>query len=227
MKPRSIHPTSDTSLVYCAGPLFNQAERETMAQIAGALEARGFQTFLPHRDGLEFVKVEPYLEKLGFSHAQAGTHLLSAIDALDCYQVVCRCGSLVFNASGRVPDEGAVAEAAMAWLAGKPVIYFKNGDPRTKISGCDNPLVRSRGGPETVNSISDIPDALERWIAALSPQPAYLFECAEHVWSKLETGRRLWQILEELNCVQISVDERARRIASEVSRLVANDSQRL
>jgi nucleoside 2-deoxyribosyltransferase len=217
---RAIEPTRDVRLVYCAGPLFNPAERETMEQIASALESRGFSTFLPHRDGLEFVKLAPQLEAKGFSQEEAGQCLLYAIDALDCYQVVARCGSLVFNAAGRVPDEGAVAEAAMAYLAGKPVVYFKYGDPRTKIAGVDNPLVRGRGGPETVHSIKDIPDALERRIAELSPAADYLFECSPHVWRQLEAGRRIWEMLVELNEAVMSDDERARRIAGEVSRVI-------
>lgn len=219
-RQRAINPTRDLKLVYCAGPLFNPAERETMDQIAGALESRGFTTFVPHRDGLEFARVAPHLEELGFSQEEAGAYLLQAIDALDCYQVVARCGSLVFNAAGRVPDEGAVAEAAMAYLVGKPVVYFKYGDPRTKIAGVDNPLVRGRGGPETVHSIAEIPGALERRISELSPAPDYLFECSEHVWRKLEAGRKIWEMLVELNRLEASDDERAKRIAVEVRKVL-------
>ena len=63
-----------------------------------------------------------------------------AIFALDAYQVVVGCGSLVCNINGRVPDEGAVAEASMAWTLGKPVVLYKQ-DIRTAVSGRDNPLV--------------------------------------------------------------------------------------
>src|SRR4051812_14737997 len=38
------------TLVYVAGPLFNTHERWYLEQIAGILEAAGFQTYLPHRD---------------------------------------------------------------------------------------------------------------------------------------------------------------------------------
>ena len=30
-----------------------------------------------------------------------------------------------FNLNGRVPDEGAVAEATMAWMLGKPIVFYK------------------------------------------------------------------------------------------------------
>ena len=36
--------------VYVAGPLFNTHERMYLEQITAALEAEGFETFLPHRD---------------------------------------------------------------------------------------------------------------------------------------------------------------------------------
>ncbi len=36
--------------VYVAGPLFNTHERTYLEQITAALEAEGFETFLPHRD---------------------------------------------------------------------------------------------------------------------------------------------------------------------------------
>jgi len=42
--------------VYCAGPLFNEKEKEEMAEIAQALERHGFEVFLPQRDGLELSK---------------------------------------------------------------------------------------------------------------------------------------------------------------------------
>ena len=37
--------------VYVAGPLFNSHEREYIERIAAALEAAGYRTFVPHRDG--------------------------------------------------------------------------------------------------------------------------------------------------------------------------------
>ena len=36
--------------VYVAGPLFNSLERRYLEELATALEARGYTTFLPHRD---------------------------------------------------------------------------------------------------------------------------------------------------------------------------------
>ncbi len=197
--PCVIYPTRDVNLVYCAGPLFNDAERETMAQMAAALEADGFRTFLPHRDGLEFARIEPCLEARGHSAEKAKFWLLRAIDALDCYQVVVRCGSLVFNASGRVPDEGAVAEASMGYLMGKPLVYFKFGDSRSLIAGEDNPLVFGRGNFNAVQGINDLPQALRERIQELKSDPNYAVPCAEHVWKNLDDGRKIWETVEEIN----------------------------
>lgn len=44
--------------IYCAGPLFNDKEKEEMTEIAVALEESGFGVFLPHRDGFEFAHLE-------------------------------------------------------------------------------------------------------------------------------------------------------------------------
>ncbi|MBM9519121.1 hypothetical protein JWG39_04725 [Desulforhopalus vacuolatus] len=43
--------------IYCAGPLFNNKEREEMQEIADGLEANDFDVFLPHRDGFEFANL--------------------------------------------------------------------------------------------------------------------------------------------------------------------------
>jgi nucleoside 2-deoxyribosyltransferase len=37
--------------VYIAGPLFTAAERSALEELAGVVEAAGFRTYLPHRDG--------------------------------------------------------------------------------------------------------------------------------------------------------------------------------
>jgi nucleoside 2-deoxyribosyltransferase len=45
-------PSEDAAKhVYIAGPLFTPAERTLLEELAGAIEAAGFVTYLPHRDG--------------------------------------------------------------------------------------------------------------------------------------------------------------------------------
>jgi hypothetical protein len=91
-----------------------------------------------------------------------------AIFALDVYQVLVSCEGTVVNLNGRVPDEGAVVEGAMAWTVGKAVVLFKD-DARSKIDGLDNPLVAGLGAFRLVSRSEELPRAMTR---ALSEHPA-------------------------------------------------------
>jgi nucleoside 2-deoxyribosyltransferase len=145
--------------VYCAGPLFNAAERAEMDSIAHTLEAAGFATFLPHRDGLEFARLRPELEKLGASAEEAAQILDRAIFSLDTYQLLERCDVVVANLNGRVADEGTVVEASLAWHAGKPLVLFK-ADARSMLSGSDNPMLSGLGDFQVVDQIAALPLAI-------------------------------------------------------------------
>lgn len=154
--------------VYCAGPLFNQAERDEMTAIAKGLVAAGYGVYLPHRDGMEFRLVLDVLVDRGWEHAVAGQFLHEAIFALDVHQVVVDCDALVWNLNGRVPDEGAVSEAAIAWTLGKPIVAYKD-DVRSLIAGRYNPLLVGLVDFTTVDAIDDIPAVLAREIASQPP----------------------------------------------------------
>lgn len=150
--------------VYCAGPLFNAAERTEMESIAATLEAAGLTTFLPHRDGLEFAKLKPELEKLGASVEEAAHMLDRAIFSLDTYQLLRRCDAVVANLNGRVADEGTVVEASLAWHAGKPLVLFK-ADARSMLSGSDNPMLTGLGDFDVVDQPSALPQAILKAVA--------------------------------------------------------------
>ncbi|MDG2011122.1 MAG: nucleoside 2-deoxyribosyltransferase [Candidatus Binatia bacterium] len=126
--------------VYCAGPLFTDKEREEMSEIAAALESVGFATFLPHRDGLEFRPLLRTLQSRGIEQDRATVFWNQAIFALDAFSVLVDSQALVLNMNGRVPDEGAVAEASMAWCAGKVVVGYKT-DVRSLVLGQDNAMI--------------------------------------------------------------------------------------
>jgi nucleoside 2-deoxyribosyltransferase len=192
-----IHPHRERRRVYCAGPLFNDAERREMDAIGRHLRESGFEPFVPHADGLEFAKVHPYLAAQGHDAAAIGRLLHEAIFALDVYQVMVGCGSLVMNMNGRVPDEGAVSEAAIAWTLGKPVVLYK-ADARTKVSGRDNPLVVGLGGFETVDEIESLGAALAARYAELAPDPHASVVCPPHLRRTLAAGERLWERLQGL-----------------------------
>jgi nucleoside 2-deoxyribosyltransferase len=194
----TLFPLRNLRRVYCAGPLFNAAERREMLHIAEVLAAAGFEPFVPHADGMEFAQLQPFLVARGFESREIGQLLHSAIFALDTYQVVVECGSLVFNMNGRVPDEGAVAEATMAWMLGKPIVLFKE-DARSAIVGRDNPLVIGPGCFQTVADIDRLGEELAAQIARHELDASWQATCPPHLESTLQAGQRLWQALEDLD----------------------------
>ncbi|HEV3340296.1 MAG TPA: nucleoside 2-deoxyribosyltransferase [Pirellulales bacterium] len=196
-----IYPLRERRRVYCAGPLFNEPERQEMSSIAAGLRQAGFEPFVPHADGLEFAKVQPYLAAQGYDPAAAGRLLHEAIFALDVYQVVLGCGSLVMNMNGRVPDEGAVSEAAMAWSFGKPVVIYK-ADARTKVAGRDNPLVVGLSQFETVAEIDDLGRALAKRYAEVRPDPETAVPCPPYLRETLAGGKRLWERLQAMGAAR-------------------------
>lgn len=155
--------SGNKSKIYCAGPLFNDKEKEEMAEIAAVLEENGFQVFLPQRDGFEFAHLLGVFRDIGVSEEKANELLNKAIFTLDVYQVLDSDG-LILNINGRVPDEGATVEAGIAWNAGKRVVIYKN-DVRTLINGSDNPLLLGLSDFITIGSISGIPAAFEGLLA--------------------------------------------------------------
>lgn len=145
--------------IYCAGPLFNNKEKEEMQEIADVLEAKDFDVFLPHRDGFEFANLSTAIEE--FIQSKKATNLLlqKAIFTLDVYQVLSSDG-LILNINGRVPDEGAMVEAGIAWNAGKKIVIYKN-DSRSLINGEDNPLLIGLSDFVIISDISAIPSCFE------------------------------------------------------------------
>jgi nucleoside 2-deoxyribosyltransferase len=190
--------------VYCAGPLFNDKEREEMAGIAAALEEKGFETFLPQRDGLELTRCVEGLTAGGLPVDEANALIAQAIFALDIYQVLEGCVLLVANLNGRVPDEGMVAEAAMAWARGKPVFAFKS-DTRTAFGGNDNPLVTGLFGFKVAKSIPGVVALVEAHVRDYPiPDPAFLRE--EEIGGKLELGRAIWDALSRSETIKDVID---------------------
>ncbi len=170
--------------IYCAGPLFNDPERHEMQQIAEALERAGYETFLPHRDGLEFSLLLPALLDLGVDQSRADGVLQRAIFSLDVYQLLVACQGVVVNLNGRVPDEGTVVEASLAWHAAKPLVLYKR-DARTVLDGSDNPMLSGLGGFEIVRAIDELPQALEQTLR---------MSHADRVKRVLETGAAIAEL---------------------------------
>lgn len=141
--------------IYCAGPLFNNKEKEEMKEIADALEKNAYRVFLPQRDGFEFANLFATFEEIGISKKKARFLLNKAIFTLDVYEIL-ESDGLVLNINGRVPDEGAMVEAGIAWNAGKQIVLYKN-DARTLLDGNDNPLLLGLSDFRTINILNEIP----------------------------------------------------------------------
>ena len=165
-----------------------------MDQIAGALEREGWATFLPHRDGLETpVMAAMRLPGASIASAPVNRMVRRAIFNLDTFQIVERCAGLVMNMNGRVPDEGAVAETAIAFAVGRPLVIYKD-DARTMISGSDNPMLTGLSQTfSTVDSVAAIAPALR---LAVRETPAHASTLAPGLERVVRDGRRVWAIVE-------------------------------
>jgi nucleoside 2-deoxyribosyltransferase len=185
-----IKPDNTPYRIYCAGPLFNPSERAEMEMLAEAIELGGFKTFLPHRDGFVFGAIVPDLVRAGYALDVAQWMARQAIFALDVQQVLLECDGTVVNLNGRVPDEGAVVEGAIAWTAGKPVVLFKD-DARSKIDGLDNPLVAGLGGFRLVSRSEDLARALTRALTEHPPEKLQVDTLPATIRQAVERGQRL------------------------------------
>lgn len=208
----------DPLCVYCAGPLFNQPERDEMTSIADVLVGDGYSVFLPHRDGMEFRLIHEVLIQRGWEPQIAGQFLHEAIFALDVYQLAVACDAMVWNLNGRVPDEGAVSEAAIAWTLGKPLIAYHD-DARSKIAGRMNPLLVGLVDFTTVSRIEDIPSALQVERQKTSCGPIDVDRLSAKLKTTVDRGEELWRAL----CKERTLSENS-IIADCVTRLFAPKS---
>lgn len=117
--------------VYIAGPLFSRAEKEFNEKIDKHVQAMGFKTFLPQRDGYLLADLMTQ-----FSDKQ------DAIDTIFYKDVeeIKGCDVVLFVLDGRVPDEGACVEVGLAYAYDKECIGFKS-DSRSLMCEMDNPLL--------------------------------------------------------------------------------------
>lgn len=179
--------------VYCSGPLFCAEEIGGMSAIAKVLEDAGCRTFLPHRDGLE-----PYV--LRFSNtsftstiSEIRTRIDYAIFSLDVYELIERCDAVVCNLNGRVPDEGMIVEAAIAFAAGKPLVFFKD-DARAPFGGYDNSMLTSLVHGKIVRRLQELPSALEKEL----PGKTKSISLSDDLKKAVARGRRISSALEKL-----------------------------
>lgn len=191
--------------VYCAGPLFNNKEQEEMEELATACEDAGFDTFLPQRDGLELAVCVQSLVEKGVPQERASASLSRAIFALDVYQVIEACHAVIVNLNGRVPDEGAVSEAALAWCSGKALFGYK-ADHRSVFGGQDNPLVTGLFNFQIHSTKEGLISALLARKKDLGNPSLLCQERRDQLRESLEYGRRIWEAVSS-DCPTDSIAE--------------------
>jgi nucleoside 2-deoxyribosyltransferase len=198
------------SPVYCAGPMFSQGEKAEQERMAKALEDGGYETYVPQRDGIEVGKVmtllrnpnpDPELLK------DATEKVRPWVFALDMYQTLERCGSVVYNIDGRTPDEGGAVEAAAAFAAGKPIMIFKT-SPISLIDGTDNPMIQGMSYRwMEVGEDSELPKALGEAIAA--SDHAYRYDPPRNIAAVVREGKAVWDALQKEEVRRLTLEQEA------------------
>jgi len=179
--------------IYCSGPLFCAEEVGAMNAMAQIIENAGFPTYLPHRDGLESRLLRFSNSAFPSTFCGIRSRIDYAIFSLDVYELIERSSAVVCNLNGRVPDEGMIVEAALAYAAGKPLVLFKN-DLRAPFGGYDNSMLTSLVKGKIVDQLKDIPCAILDQISRKG-QPAAL---SDDLKAAVLYGKRIASILEKL-----------------------------
>ncbi|HEY7915351.1 MAG TPA: nucleoside 2-deoxyribosyltransferase [Acidimicrobiales bacterium] len=189
------------SPVYCAGPMFSLGDKREQRRISSVLKEAGFTTYLPHKEGIEvaqalrlltnappddpadFAAIVDFARKIGF--------------ALDIFQVVKRCNSVVFNMDGRVPDEGSAVEAAVAFAVCKPIVIFKS-TVISLMAGYDSPMIQGLATNwRYATTLDSLPGAVR--IAVKSRTVSADDGRCEHLGAVVDLGGRVWEIIDEIH----------------------------
>lgn len=130
---------SDNLTVYIGAGLFNGRETYFNSLLAEGLEKRGYQTFLPQRDGFEFGNLACALSgRLEQDEIEGAVQ--DVIYFLDMGSFIPRSDVLVANWDEPI-DEGLAVEASYARLMNKTVIGFRTdvrspyGSPSGRLGG--------------------------------------------------------------------------------------------
>jgi nucleoside 2-deoxyribosyltransferase len=158
-------------LIFVAGPMFTDFERDEQQALTDLLEAAGYQVYVAHRDGFEMLRLIEVMEDPALQSDLLYMASLMVQKIGWCLEIakIHECDGLLLNMNGRVPDEGAVMEASMAFTAGKAIVNYK--DSSVTMWGIfDNPMVAALDGTwQPVRSRDQIVAAMQ---AALAAAPA-------------------------------------------------------
>ncbi|HUC06219.1 MAG TPA: hypothetical protein VL961_12515 [Acidimicrobiales bacterium] len=197
--PSPSPPAAAGSPVYVAGPMFSVADLQEQLNVATTLENAGYTTYLPQRDGIEvaavMADVNANLNLKPDEIADVFTFVRKIVFALDIYQLINRCGAVVFNMDGRVPDDGSVSETASGFVAGKPIVILKT-TPITMLGGYDNPMVSGLTTTWTyVTQIADLPSALAARVAAVASLHGPAFQPGPQLAAVERLGAAIWGLM--------------------------------
>lgn len=116
--------------IYFAAPLFSRAEQDFNLLVTQVFERKGYDVFLPQRDGYEAAKL----------HGKSADEKTKMIFEKDISEIK-NSDIFVMVLDGRVPDEGACVELGFAYANGKRCYGIKT-DSRSIELGLDlNPLI--------------------------------------------------------------------------------------
>lgn len=186
----------DAPRIYCSGPLFNPEERAAMASLADVLERAGYTTFLPQRDGVEMLAMRAMKTPVATNVLAApGSKMMrKSVFGLDLHELLERSDAVVVNLDGRVPDEGAIVEATLAFAVGRPVVGYKN-DARAPFRGMDNPMLSGVLGWEMVATLEALPAAVAEALKRAIPRDAPI-HVSKELREVLDFGRKVRALLD-------------------------------
>ncbi len=139
---------SKAPYAYIAGPLFDEGERWFIEKVDSLVAARGFDTFLPHRDNPP--KTADNVREI-FLNDKGG------ID---------RCDVVVANLNGIMTDDGTAWEMGYAYANGKHIIGLFT-DWRARFPAPDEVvnLMMQCSMDVLVRSLDELGAALDAWLA--------------------------------------------------------------
>jgi nucleoside 2-deoxyribosyltransferase len=178
--------------------MFSVGDKWEQQAVAAALESSGYTTYLPQRDGIEVGRVMQLLNHPLLEGRLADDIMLVVrkwVFALDMYQLLERCQSLVFNLDGRTPDDGSVVETAAAFTAGKPIVIYKT-TPITMLAGADNPMVEGLSSNWAyVGEVTALSQAVAQ---AVTAKQSYAYSPPPNIAGLISEGNKVWNVLETL-----------------------------
>ena len=129
---------------YVAGPLFDEGERWWIEKVDALVAARGFETFLPHRDNPP--KDESNVRAIFENDKRA-------ID---------RCDLVVASLNGVITDDGTAWELGYAYAKGKYIIGLHT-DWRMRFAHEVVNLMMECSMNEMVRSLDELESTLDAW----------------------------------------------------------------